>query len=85
MSQNIIQLGYRFDTEQEAQDAIHALNVYYGIPVTPDAITQRWCDYFFNGEYWYIIWDDTMNVVLGEPIEVTIEILTSNLQLSGKK
>lgn len=72
MSQSTIQSGYRYNTEQEAQDAVHALNVYYGIPVSPDAITQRWCDYGYNNEYWYIIWDDSLNVVLGEPTEIIV-------------
>ena len=74
MLENITQLGYRFNTEQEAKDAIHVLNVYYGIPVSPDATTQSWCDYGYNNEYWYIVWDDSMNIVLGEPIEIVIKI-----------
>jgi hypothetical protein len=72
MSQNITVLGYQFNTEQEAKDAVNALNVYYGIPVTPDAVTQTWCNYGYNGVYWYIVWDDSMNIVLGEPTEINI-------------
>jgi hypothetical protein len=72
MSQSITTLGYRYNTEQEAKDAVRAINIFHGIPVSADATTQTWCDYGYNNEYWYIVWDNTLNLILGEPTEITI-------------
>ena len=39
--------GYKYDTEQEAIDAREACDAYFGIPVSPDDVTQNWVDYQF--------------------------------------
>lgn len=63
--------GYEYITEQEAQNAINLCNSYYGIPKIPTDITQNWCSYNFaklnDPTFWYIIFDDTLLNVLGEP------------------
>jgi hypothetical protein len=63
--------GYEYITEEEAQNAINLCNTYYGIPKTPTDITQNWCSYNYAGlntqPFWYITFDDSMLVVLGEP------------------
>ncbi len=37
--------GYKYNTEQEAIDAREACDTYYGIPVSPDDVTQNWVEY----------------------------------------
>jgi hypothetical protein len=69
-------LGYKYDTEQEAIDAREACDAYYGIPVAPDDITQNWVDYQFaeynEPQFWYIIYDNSLLPILGEPTEFKI-------------
>jgi hypothetical protein len=64
-------LGYKYDTEQEAINAREACDTYYGIPVSPDDITQNWVDYqtadLDTPIFWYIRHDDSLDVVLGAP------------------
>ena len=70
--------GYKYTNEQEAIDAREQVDAYYGIPVTPEDITQNWVDYqtanLDNPIFWYITFDDSLRIVLGEPItfEVTV-------------
>ena len=71
-------IGYKYTNEQEAIDAREQCDAYYGIPVTPEDITQNWVDYqtanLDNPIFWYITFDDSLRIVLGEPItfEVTV-------------
>lgn len=71
-------LGYIYNTEIEAINAREACDTYYGIPVSPDDVTQNWVDYQFaefnNPQFYYIIFDESLKVVLGEPSE--FEIIT---------
>ncbi len=52
---------------------------YYGLPVAPEDVTQYWVDYntaeLDNPIFWYIVFDESIRVILGEPtkFEVTIE------------
>lgn len=75
-------LAYKFNTEQEAIDAREQCDAYYGIPVSPDDVTQNWVDYqvaeLDNQVFWYIRHNDSLDVVLGEPI--TIEVSTPPFQ-----
>ena len=70
--------GYKYTTEQEAIDAREQCDAYYGIPVSPDDVTQNWVDYntatLDNPIFWYITFDESLRVVLGEPstFDVTI-------------
>jgi hypothetical protein len=68
--------GYKYTTESEAKAAEKACNDYYGIPVSPEDITQNWVDYQFAElnvpKFWYIIYDESLQVVLGEPIEFEV-------------
>ena len=69
--------GYEYITEQEAQNAINLCNTYYGIPKTATDITQNWCSYAYaelnEPTFWYIIFDDTLLSVLGQP--TTFEVI----------
>jgi hypothetical protein len=70
--------GYKYTTESSAKLAQKACNNYYGIPVTPEDVTQNWVEYQFaelnQPKFWYIYFDESLQVVLGEPTE--FEVLT---------
>jgi hypothetical protein len=70
--------GYKYTTEQEAINARELVDAYYGIPVSPDDITQNWVDYqtatLDNPIFYYIQYHESLKVVLGEPI--TFEVTT---------
>ena len=71
--------GYKYTNEQDAIDARKQCADYYGLPVNPDDVTQYWVDYetaeLDNPIFWYIVFDESIRVILGEPteFEVTIE------------
>jgi hypothetical protein len=71
-------LGYKYTNEQDAINAREQVDAYYGIPVSPDDVTQNWTDYqtaeYDTPIFWYIIFDDSLKVVLGEP--ETFEVTT---------
>ena len=70
--------GYKYTNEQEAIDARKQCADYYGLPVAPDDVTQYWVDYetaeLDNPIFWYIVFDESLKVVLGEP--ETFEVTT---------
>ena len=65
-------LGYKYNTEQEAINAQKSCNTYYGIPKSENNITQNWCSYSYSDVFWYIIYDESLKLILGTPIEITI-------------
>ena len=69
-------LGYKYTTEQDAIDAREACDTYYGIPISPNDVTQNWVEYqeaSLNVPiFWYITHDDSLDIVLGEPIEFEV-------------
>lgn len=74
--------GYKYTTEQDAINAREACDAYYGIPVSPEDVTQNWCDYQIamlnNPVFWYIVYDESLLPILGEPIE--FEVFTEPMQ-----
>jgi hypothetical protein len=76
----MIVLGYKYFTEQEAIDARKQCADYYGLPVAPDDVTQYWVDYqtaeLDNPIFWYIVFDESIEMILGEPTE--FEIITQD-------
>ena len=72
-------IGYKYTNEQEAINARELVDAYYGIPVSPDDVTQNWVDYntatLDNPIFYYITFDESLTPILGEPteFEVTIE------------
>jgi len=70
--------GYKFTTEQEAINARESIDLHYGIPISPNDITQNWTDYqtaeLNNPMFYYITFDESLRVVLGEPstFDVTV-------------
>jgi hypothetical protein len=69
-------LGYKYSTEQEAQQARKQCADHYGIPKSPDDVTQYWVDYqtseLDEPPFWYIIYDESVLEILGPPEEITI-------------
>lgn len=66
--------GYKFSTEAEAQAAVDACNAYYGYPKKDaDDVTKRWCEYISEQDFFYIPANETLNVVLGEPTDISIK------------
>ena len=70
--------GYKYTTEQEAINARELVDAYYGIPVSPEDITQNWVDYntatLDNPIFWYITFDESLEVVLGQPTEFEVTV-----------
>jgi hypothetical protein len=70
-------LGYKYITEQQSQQARKQCADYYGLPKSPDDVTQYWVDYQFaelnQPPFWYIIYDQSVLDILGEPelMEIT--------------
>lgn len=63
--------GYKYSTEPEAIIAREACDQYYGIPKSPDDITQNWVEYYFaelnDPQFWYIVYDQSLEPILGSP------------------
>jgi hypothetical protein len=68
--------GYQYPTEPEAIAARQQCDAYYGIPKSPDDVTQHWVDYNFaelnEPQFYYITFDESLLPILGEPIQFEI-------------
>jgi hypothetical protein len=65
--------GYKYQTEKEAIDARKQCADYYGLPVAPEDVTQYWVDYNYSElNFWYIIFDESIENILGEPTNFEI-------------
>lgn len=69
-------IGYKYNTEEEAQAAVDLINTTLGIPVSPEATTRTWTNYQYDAlGFWYIQADDTIQSILGNPMEFYITII----------
>lgn len=68
--------GYKYTTETEAITARQQCDAYYGIPASPDDVTQNWVDYQYaelnEPPFWYIIFDESLTPILGQPTEFKV-------------
>jgi hypothetical protein len=68
--------GYKYTNEQDAIDARKACADYYGLPVSPEDVTQYWVDYetadLDTPVFWYIVFDPSIEMILGEPTEFEV-------------
>jgi hypothetical protein len=66
-------LGYIYTTEIQAENAVYQCDNHYGYP-KENCITNHWCNYKFSNldNFYYIIYDESLEVILGEPIEITL-------------
>jgi hypothetical protein len=73
-------LGYQYFTEQEAIDARKECADYYGLPKSPEDETIYWVNYenasLNTPIFWYIVFDESIRIILGEPTE--FEIITQD-------
>lgn len=71
-------LGYKFDTQLEADLAVIQCDSFYGIPRSPEDVTQHWTDYqlaeFNLPQFWYIYFDESLVPVLGQPTNFDLEL-----------
>jgi hypothetical protein len=69
-------IGYKFTTKEDAAKAVELCDVYYHIPAEPDDVTTHWCMYneavFNEPIFWFIIYDESLVPVLGEPTEFDV-------------
>jgi hypothetical protein len=61
--------GYKYNTEEEAITAQKICNAFYGIPKSETDVTQNWCSYEFSENFLYIVYHESLEPILGEPIE----------------
>lgn len=70
--------GYKYTNEQDAINAREQVDTYYGIPVSPDDVTQNWVDYqtatLDSPIFWYISFDESLTPILGQP--TTFDVTT---------
>jgi len=75
--------GYKYSTEIKAIAAKFQCNEYYGIPLNLSDVTKNWVNYRFanlnNPQFFYIVYDDTLLPVLGEPINFEIIVPEMNI------
>lgn len=68
--------GYKYTNEQDAINAREQIDAYYGIPISPDDVTQNWVDYktaeLDNPIFYYITFDESLKPILGEPINFEV-------------
>ena len=63
-------IGYKYDTEQQAQAAIDSINAHCGIPFSEDAVTRTYTNYVYDAlGFYYFGHDENIEAVLGAPID----------------
>lgn len=68
--------GYKYTVEQDAIDARKLCADYYGLPINQEDVTKFWVDYetayLDTPIFWYIIFDESIRVILGDPINFEV-------------
>jgi hypothetical protein len=66
-------IGYKYNDEASVQLAVKQCNDYYGFP-KEGCLTNKVCDYYYYeaGEFYYIEYEFSLKVVLGEPEEFEV-------------
>ena len=71
--------GYKYTNEQDAIQARQDCADFYGLPKSPADETIYWVDYIEETEnnpvFWYIIFDESVRSILGEPITFEVNEL----------
>jgi hypothetical protein len=72
-------IGYKYTNEAEAIKARKECADFYGLPKTPTDETIFWVDYIEatenNPVFWYIIFDESVRSILGNPIKFEVDEL----------
>lgn len=64
--------AYKYTSEQDAIDAVELCDKHYKIPSSEDSTTIHWTNYYSHEDFWYIVYDESLNIVLGNPQEIEI-------------
>ncbi len=71
--------GYKYTNELDAIQARQDCADFYGLPKSAEDETIYWVDYIEatenNPVFWYIIFDESVRSVLGEPITFEVNEL----------
>ena len=72
--------GYKYNNIEEAVIARKKCANFYKLPKNENDVTKYWVDFQYSelDNFWYIIFDESIREILGEPI--TIEITEENGQ-----
>jgi hypothetical protein len=74
--------GYRFNTKQIVNEAMGYLNTHHGLPVKGGVTEFDESSYTQHVDgYYYIAYDDEWTSILGEPIEIEINVPPINTNL----
>lgn len=68
--------GYTYTNATDAEAAVQQCDIYYGIPKNPDDVTQHWVAYEYsqNDNIYFILFDESLLPVLGEPVEFEVNL-----------
>ena len=61
-----------FDTVEEAEAFIQQINTLFGIPINNEAATRTYTDYESDEDGIYVMYENYIGELLGEPLEITI-------------
>jgi hypothetical protein len=64
--------GYKYNTEQDAKEAVERCNSFYKIPKEQNDVTKNWCNYERANSFYYIVFDESLLSILGEPINIEL-------------
>jgi hypothetical protein len=71
--------GYKYTNEQDAIQARQDCADFYGLPKSPEDETIYWVNYNTATEdnpiFWYIVFDESIRAILGEPITFEVNEL----------
>jgi hypothetical protein len=65
--------AYTFDTIEQAEAAIQAINNAFGIRYSPEAVTQTYTNYELLNDVYIIRHLAEIEPILGQPIEIEYE------------
>ena len=72
-------IGYIYKTEIEAKTARKQCADFYGLPKNENDVTKYWVDFQYSNldGFYYIVFDESIRQILGEPqeIEITNEVI----------
>ena len=67
---------YTYTNVAYAEAAVQQCDTYYSIPKSPDDVTQHWAafEYSQNDNIYFILFDESLLPVLGEPVEFEVNL-----------
>lgn len=66
--------GYKYNTIQDVDNAVEALNTYHGLPINGAATQFSRSSFMLHADgYYYIAYDNEWTEILGTPTIIDIE------------